>query len=194
MSVFSLYLQLGIEHIADVNGYDHILFILVLCIGYTWHQWRQILILVTAFTIGHSLTLALATLQVLSVSTEWIEFLIPVTIVLTALGNILQNRFGKSSATHAVRYGMALFFGLIHGLGFSNYLQQLLGMEESIVMPLLAFNVGIELGQLIIVAIITFLTLLAVDILKSPRREWNLVFSGAALGISFIMALERLPF
>ena len=193
MSLFELYLKLGIDHIADLKGYDHILFILSLTVIYSVRQWKKVLILVTAFTIGHSITLVLATLNIVKVSTAWIEFLIPVTIFITALMNTLQKSDKFSIKYHQIKYGAALFFGLIHGLGFSNYLRSMLSSEESMVKPLFAFNVGIELGQVLIVLVIMGLGLLVVEILGVKRREWNLLLSGAALGVSLVLAIERIP-
>lgn len=194
MSLFELYLGLGFRHIADLVGYDHILFITTLCAVYKIKEWKKILILVTAFTIGHSITLALATLNILSISTDLIEFLIPVTIFLTALGNVVQKKENTTSRLHHFKYGAALFFGLIHGLGFSNYLHSLLGMENSIIGPLFSFNLGIELGQLIIVLIILAFSYLLTEIFKLKRREWDLIISGAGMGISLILLVERFPF
>lgn len=194
MSIFQLYLKLGLDHIADLQGYDHILFIIALTVVYPLREWKKLLILVTAFTIGHSLTLFLATLDIIWINTDLIEFLIPVTIFITAIGNIVQKSEKIYAGRHKFKYATALFFGLIHGLGFSNYLRSLLSSEEGIVLPLLSFNIGIELGQIIIVMIIAGLTLLFVDLFGAKRREWNLVLSGAAAGISLILAVERIPF
>ena len=194
MSVFELYFKVGVQHIADLKGYDHILFIITLCAIYSFREWGKVLMLVTAFTIGHSITLALATLKVLIIDTDLIEFLIPLTIFLTALANIFFRKKERRLLLHFLKYGAALFFGLIHGLGFSNYLRSLLGSEQGMWKPLLAFNLGIEGGQLIIVAAIFILSILTVDILRAPRREWNLVLSGAGLGISLILMVERFPF
>jgi ABC-type antimicrobial peptide transport system permease subunit len=193
MSVFQLYLRLGIDHIADIQSYDHILFVISLCIIYPIKHWKKLLILITAFTLGHTTTLILATLQILKIQTDVIEFLIPVTIFMTAFGNVLQKSDKFSSVSHRYKYALAMFFGLIHGLGFSNYLRSMLSKEEGLLGPLLSFNIGIELGQIIIVAIIVGLTILAVDILGVKRREWNLIFSGAAMGIALIMGIERFP-
>lgn len=191
MNTFQLYLTLGINHIADINAYDHILFIITLCTVYTFSQWKNVLVLVTAFTIGHSLTLALATLNLIHVSTDLIEFLIPVTIFITALANVLQKSGKVLLKQHLFKYFTAMFFGLIHGLGFSNYLRSLLGQEDSIIIPLFSFNLGIEIGQILIVAIIMLLTWTLVDLLHVKRREWILILSGAGLGVSFVMMVER---
>ncbi len=194
MSIFELYFKLGIQHIADLKGYDHILFILTLCVVYRLSEWRKLLILITAFTIGHSLTLVLATFNLLRIDGDLIEWLIPLTIFITALANVLMDRKQYSPALHKFKYLAALFFGLIHGLGFSNYLRALLGSEKSMLLPLFSFNLGIETGQILIVAIILLLSMVAVDLLKYPRRDWHLILSGAGLGISLILMIERFPF
>ncbi|MDX2443693.1 MAG: HupE/UreJ family protein [Bacteroidales bacterium] len=191
MSTFQLYLTLGIHHIVDLNAYDHILFIVTLCAVYTFSQWKDVLVLITAFTIGHSLTLALATLNLIHVSTNLIEFLIPVTIFITALSNVLQKSGKVLHKRHIFKYFAAMFFGLIHGLGFSNYLRSLLGQEDNLIGPLFSFNVGIEIGQIIIVAAIMLITWILVNFLHVKRRDWILILSGAAMGVSLIMIIER---
>lgn len=199
LSSFQTYLRLGFSHIADLNGYDHILFIIALCAIYRPAEWRKVVILVTAFTVGHSLTLALAALDMVRVSAAWIEFLIPVTILLTALYNVLFHRFDHREGTFERQvtwnYVFALLFGLIHGMGFSNFFHSLLlpGEEAELVRQLLAFNLGVELGQLLIVAAIFALAALAFGVLRVKQREWNLFVSGAAAGLSLVMALERGP-
>ena len=190
MSEFQVYFQLGFQHISDLAAYDHILFIIALCAVYRVGDWRKILVLVTAFTIGHSITLALATLNIFTLPTEIIEFLIPVTILLTALFNVLRKDVDLNPKTMRQNYGLALFFGLIHGMGFSNYLRALLGQEESIWKPLLAFNLGLELGQILIVAIILGFSYLVLNVIRAQQREWNLFISGAAAGIAFLLMTQ----
>lgn len=194
MSTFQLYLTLGLQHIADFKGYDHILFIVVLCAVYQLKHWKKILILITAFTIGHSASLLLATLNLIRISGDWIEFFIPVTILLTAIGNILQRKESYSINHHKYKYALALFFGLIHGMGFSNYLRALLSDEDSLIGPLFSFNLGIEIGQILIVSGFIMAGIIIINGLKARSREWNLVISGAGLGISLILIFERLPF
>ncbi|MDR1672036.1 MAG: HupE/UreJ family protein [Bacteroidales bacterium] len=179
------------EHIADLQGYDHILFIAMLCAVYTFAHWKKVLILVTAFTVGHSVTLVLATLNIVRVSTAWVEFLIPVTIFFTALVNMLSGVANPASGR--IKYVFALFFGLIHGLGFSTYLRSLLDARRSVAVPLLGFNVGVEVGQLVIVLCVLTLTALLVHLFRVKHREWILVLSGAGAGISLILLLERMP-
>lgn len=192
MSVFQMYLTLGIQHITDINAYDHILFILTLCAIYQIKQWKKLLILITAFTIGHTLTLALATLNLINVSAKLIELLIAITIFVTALANTMQKSGKISQTVHLIKYFLALFFGLIHGLGFSSYLKSLLGKESNIVLPLFSFNLGIEIGQLMIVFIFISLSWIMLNLFRVKRGDWNLIISGAGLGISLIMILERL--
>jgi ABC-type antimicrobial peptide transport system permease subunit len=185
-------LELGLDHIADLQGYDHILFVTMLCVVYAFKEWKKVLILVTAFTIGHSLTLALATMNVIHVSIAWVEFLIPVTILITAMGNIISSKPGNVSAK--IKYALALFFGLIHGLGFSNYLRSLLGKHDSIVVPLFAFNIGVELGQILIVLFVLTLTAIMIHLFKLKQRDWTLILAGAGAGIALTLMLERCPF
>lgn len=194
MQEFWMFFELGREHIADLSGYDHILFIAALCIGYLPKDWKKILILVTAFTVGHSITLALSALDAVTVSAEWIEFLIPVTIMITALINILRKDAERKQRVVSLEFLLASFFGLIHGLGFSNYLKSLLGRDTSIINQLLAFNIGLEIGQLLIVVAVLLLSVICIQGFKFPRREYLLFTFGAIFGISLIMALERIPF
>jgi ABC-type antimicrobial peptide transport system permease subunit len=193
MNEFQLYFGLGKDHILDyVNGYDHILFVLALCAVYTTHDWKRVLILVTAFTIGHSVTLALATLQFISVNTELIEFLIPVTILITCVSNLFSKEILPSKRPVQINYFLALFFGLIHGLGFSNYLRAILGKASSIASPLFAFNVGLEFGQIIVVGIFLLMTFIVLDLLRANRRDWKMVVSSAIGGIALIIIKDKI--
>lgn len=194
MNTFNLYLSLGFDHIIDFNGYDHILFVATLCGVYLLKQWKQILVLVTAFTIGHSVTLALATLNILNISSELVEFLIPLTIAITCITNITFRKQDVSLRLHLIKYITAMFFGLIHGLGFSNYLRSLLGNEQSIVKPLLAFNVGLEIGQIAIVAVILGMSFVLVSLLKINKFYWNFALSSVGFIIAFILMYERFTF
>ncbi len=190
MNEFRLYYGLGLDHILDVNGYDHILFVIVLSALYQSSDWKKVLILVTAFTIGHSITLALATLRVISVNAELIEFLIPVTILVTALSNLFTKDRRVAEGKILRNYLYAGFFGLIHGLGFSNYLRALLGQDETIVWQLFAFNLGLEVGQIIIVAIFMAVSFLFVGIGGVARRDWKIIISSAVGGISLMLMLD----
>lgn len=192
MSIFNLYFKLGIGHIIDYQAFDHILFIVTLTAVYLLSDWKKVLVLITSFTIGHTITLALSTLNIVSINSSLVEFLIPLTIFITAIGNMFEKSDSFSLQLHRSKYSIAMFFGLIHGLGFSNYLKVLLGQEHNIIKPLFAFNLGIEIGQVLIVLIVLVLTTLAIKILNIKKREWLLVLSGAGLGVSVMLMIERL--
>jgi len=193
MSEFQLYFGLGKSHILDyANGYDHIIFVVALCALYLTREWKQVLILVTAFTIGHSITLALSTLRIISVKVELIEFLIPLTIFITAVSNLFKNENNLTSRSVQMNYIFAGFFGLIHGLGFSSYLRSILGRDESILTQLFAFNLGLEFGQVIIVAIFMAAAFILVDLFGLNRRDWKMVISSAIAGIALVLIKENM--
>ncbi len=193
MSKFELYFGLGKDHILDyANGYDHILFVIALCVLYQLGDWKRVLILVTAFTLGHSVTLALATFEIIQVKSELIEFLIPVTILITAVSNIFKKEDSFRGRSLQLNYAYATFFGLIHGMGFSNYLNSILGRDESIISQLLAFNLGLEFGQIIIVVIFLITGFILVDLFGVNRRDWKLVISSAVAGIALILIKDKI--
>jgi len=187
MSEFALYFQLGYEHILDKNAYDHMAFVIALAALYQIEDWKKVLVLVTAFNVGHSVTMVLATLQVISVNMAIVEFLIPLTIMITAISNLFVSEEKIRTKNFSINYILASVFGLIHGLGFSNYLQAILGQEESITWPLFAFNVGLEVGQIVIVAIFLGISFFFVSILGVSRRDWKLVISAAVTGVAFVL-------
>ena len=194
-SVFQTYFQLGFLHICTPRAADHLTFLLALCAPYVLTDWRRVLALVTSFTLGHSLTLALATLGVVSFNPALIEALIPVTIMVTALLNLRgadRALRPRAPVLAAAPNALALGFGLIHGLGFSNYLRALLGAGSRPIQELLAFNVGVEVGQVLIVTIILLLGALLLRGLGVARRDWLLTTSGAALGIATVLLLQQL--
>ena len=186
MNNFSAYFLLGIEHILNWNALDHLLFILSLASVYLITDYKKLLWQITAFTAGHSITLALATLQIIQVNVKWVEFLIPCTILLSAIYNLTKTK-------KRYKYGMVAFFGLIHGLGFSNYLQRLLGAESSLFTPLLSFNIGLEIGQLVVVAFILATSILSLHVLKWKQTAYIQVISGITIGLVLPMILERWP-
>lgn len=191
MSQFLLYFDLGLNHILDTKGYDHILFILALCSVYLLRDWKKVLILVTAFTIGHSVTLALSALKIVMVDTSWIEFLIPVTIFITAFINLFRKHFTFQTKYIQLNYFFALFFGLVHGFGFSSYLKGLLGREVDILRQLLGFNLGLELGQIIVVIIFLMISFIFVRLFNVSRRDWNLIISSGIIGIAITLMIEN---
>lgn len=193
MSEFNIYYQLGMEHILDIAGYDHILFVVALAALYQLEEWKKVLILVTAFTIGHSITLALATFRVISPDMALIEFLIPLTILVTSLSNLFTKEGNRyASRKISINYLFAGVFGLIHGMGFSNYLRSLLGKDSTIVKQLFAFNIGLEVGQIIIVGIFLFGSFLFVSVFGVDRRDWKLIISSAVGGIALTLMLENI--
>src|SRR5579875_2323269 len=191
MNDFGFYFGLGWSHIISTEALDHIFFILALAAIYLLKDWRQVLVLVTAFTIGHSITLALSTLNMVQIPSKWVEFLIPCTIVFTAVSNLFQRNF--TSRAIRLNYFLALFFGLIHGLGFANTLRFILAQDQSLGWALFGFNVGLEAGQIIIVLLILLLAQLFVGLLKINRREWVIFVSAAVFSIALNMAVERWP-
>ena len=190
MHEFWMYTQIGFNHIANLSGMDHILFVAALCIRYQLSDWKKWLVLITAFTIGHSITLILSVFNYLDFSTGWIEFLIPVTILITSISNMFVKQF-SFNIRFPVIYFFALFFGLIHGLGFSFYLKSLLGMQQNIAPALLAFNFGLEIGQILIVMAILVISFIFVSLLRAPRRDFVLIVSGGIFALSLQMAIER---
>jgi hypothetical protein len=192
MSDFGFYFKLGWEHIISTDALDHQLFILALAAIYLLKDWKQVLILVTAFTIGHSITLALSVFDIIRFSSKWVEFLIPCTIVFTAIANLFQKKFTPKSVR--INYFLALFFGLIHGMGFANSIRFMLASDQSIGWGLFGFNVGLETGQIVLVVAILVVVTILVTLFKVSRRDWVIFSSAAVFGLSLKMALERLPF
>ena len=190
MGDFGFYFKLGWEHIISRDALDHQLFIAALAAVYLLKDWKKVLILVTAFTIGHSLTLALSVLDYVRFPSNWVEFLIPVTIVVTALSNLRQLKFSPQAMR--INYFLALFFGLIHGMGFANTIRMVLASDQSLGWSLFGFNVGLEVGQIVVVLALLLLAQ-AVQLFRVQRRDWVLFLSAAVFGISFLIALERIP-
>ena len=192
MQDFIFYLKLGWEHIISLDALDHQLFVLVLVAAYSYSEWRKILILVTAFTIGHSITLALSTLDVIRISSDWVEFLIPLTILITAFDNILMRNQPKNLMQ--LNYYLALIFGLIHGMGFANTARMTLAQEQNIFTPLLGFNIGLELGQVVVVVLILLIEFLLIKFFKLKKVHWMVFASFITLLISLKICIERFPF
>ncbi len=190
MDDFILYFKMGLNHVLDFSAYDHILFLIVLAVVFNFNQWKKVLWLVTFFTIGHSVTLALSAYGILKIRMDIIEFLIPATIFITGVINILTVR-KSSKGKENINLIFALFFGLIHGLGFSNYFKMMIGKEENKLMPLVEFALGIEASQIIIVLGILILGTLLQNFFKVSRRDWILVCSSIVIGFSIPMMIER---
>lgn len=191
MQDFLFYLQLGWEHIISKDALDHQLFILALIAIFSFRDWKKVLILVTAFTIGHSLTLVLSALDVFRFPSDWVEFLIPCTIVFTALDNIIFSKNEKKLIQ--LNYYLALLFGLIHGMGFANSVRMMLSSEQDITLPLFGFNVGLELGQIVVVAIALFIHYIFSEVLKLSNKIWIYIISVPIFIFALKMTLERIP-
>ncbi len=190
MDDFILYFRLGLEHVLDFNAYDHILFLIVLAVVFSFNQWKKAVWLITFFTIGHTLTLALAAYGVINIRVDIIEFLIPVTIFITGLANVVRvNK--ASTGKEKINLFLALFFGLVHGLGFSNYFRLMIGQEEDKLLPLLEFALGIEASQVIIVFGILIIGTLLQNFFRVTKRDWVLVASSIVIGFTIPMMIER---
>ena len=191
MQDLGFYFKLGWDHIIAWDALDHLLFVLALSAIYLIGNWRQVLVLVTAFTIGHSLTLALSVYNIVSIADKWVEFLIPCTIIVTAALNLLEKNYEPRSLR--LNYFLALFFGLIHGLGFANYIRFMISKHESMGWSLFGFNIGLEAGQIVVVTGILFLSFLLVDKAGFKRKWWVWSLSIIALSIACKMAWDRFP-
>ncbi len=191
MGDFGFYFGLGWEHIISADALDHQLFIAAIAAIYLLSDWKQVLILVTAFTIGHSLTLALSVMDIVRFPTKWVEFLIPVTIVITAFSNLFQKKFTPRSIR--INYFLALFFGLIHGMGFANTLRVMLARDQNLGWSLFGFNVGLEVGQIVVVLILLLIAQVVVNLFRVQRRDWVLFLSSGVFALALKIALERIP-
>lgn len=183
MSQFWLYFRLGLEHVLDWNAYDHILFLIVLVASYTFIGWKKVFWLVTIFTLGHTLSLFLSVYEIVYVNSSYVELLIPITILVTGLFNIINSKKKENKNNVSVLYFTTAFFGIIHGLGFSTYFKMIASGTESKLLPLLEFALGIEAAQLIVVITVLFLAFIFQNVLNFSRRDWILVLSSVVIGI-----------
>lgn len=188
MDRLQFFFQMGWKHIVSIHALDHQLFILALITGFYLRDGFRLLILATAFTIGHSVTLALVSLNLLSISSAWAEIAIAGTILITAFENLFIS-LGRLKSPLAWKYGSAFLFGLVHGMGFANNLKMILGKETSLLMPLLGFNLGIEAAQ--VVFILIYITI-SQAIPSSWRKPLEWVISGIIILPASKMLIERL--
>ena len=192
MSDFWLYLKLGLTHVLNWQAYDHIVFLIVLIAAYNFSNWKRIFILVSLFTIGHTASLLLANYSVVTVSSKWIEFLIPVTILVAAMYNLFTSGKINRSEKVGLFYVITVFFGLIHGFGFATYYKMITGGNE--ILPLFEFALGIEFAQLIIVTIVLILSFIFQSIFRFNKRDWVLVVSSIVIGVVIPMLQNNWPF
>ena len=191
MQDLGFYFEIGWQHIIAWNALDHLLFVLALSAIYLISNWKQVLVLVTAFTIGHSLTLALSVYNIISIDDKWVEFLIPCTIVVTAVLNLREKDYEPKSLR--LNYFLALFFGLIHGMGFANAIRFMMAKDQSLGWSLVGFNAGLEAGQILMVIIFLLISFLVVDMAGLSRKWWIYSVSGLALLLALKFAIERIP-
>ncbi len=191
MSEFWIYLEIGLRHVLDIKGYDHVLFLIALTVPYAFKDWKRILLLVSIFTIGHTLALMLSVFNIVMIKASLVEFLIPVTILITALFHLFTA--GKSAKADNINVTgfVTLFFGIIHGLGFSNYFKSILdGSPSDKLLPLLEFALGIELAQIIVVLVVLLISFVFQNFLRFSKRDFTLVFSAFVVGVVVPMIIE----
>ena len=191
MSQFWLYFQLGLEHVLDWSAYDHILFLIVLVAAYSFTHWKRVLWLVTIFTLGHTLALFLSVYGVVKVSSRWVELLIAITILVTALYNMFTAKKKESQKNIGILYFSTAFFGIIHGLGFAYYFTRIVTAESKF-LPLLEFALGIEAAQIIVVLVVMIIAFIAQNFFRVNRRDWILVVSAIIIGIILPILRENL--
>jgi len=191
MSQFWIYFQIGLKHVLDLNAYDHVLFLIALAVPFSFKDWKRVVLLVSLFTIGHTLALILSVFGIIAVKVNVVEFLIPITILLTALFNLFTA--GKSNKKESINlvFFITLFFGIIHGLGFSNYFKTILGgTPTSKVLPLAEFALGVEAAQIVVVFIVLILSYIVQTVFRFSKRDWTLVMSAFIIGIVVPLIIE----
>lgn len=190
MSQFWFYFGLGKNYILDINSVQHILFVIAVCAVYLLKDWRKVLILLLFFTVGYSLMLILIAMNIIRIKPELIQYLIPVTIFITAVSNVMKKQSTYYKKNLQSNYFLAMFFGLIHGAGFAHYLKNLLISGKPSVMQLVAYNLGIELAHMIIIFLFLIASYLFVNLISVNRRDWNLVISSGIAGIAITIMFE----
>lgn len=195
MSEFWLYFKIGLDHVLDINGYDHVLFLIALTVPYAFKDWKRVLLLVTLFTVGHTLALVLSVYEVIIIKAALVEFLIPITILITALFHLFTaGKSGKKESITFVAF-VTLFFGVIHGLGFSNYFKSILpGSASDKLVPLLEFALGIEAAQIIVVLVVLILSYIVQTFFRFSKRDWTLVMTAFVVGVVVPMILKSTIF
>lgn len=191
MSEFWIYFQIGLKHVLDIHAYDHVLFLIALTIPYAFKDWKRILLLISVFTIGHTLALLLSVFGIIAIKVNIVEFLIPITILITAFFHLFTA--GKASKNESINliFFVTLFFGIIHGLGFSNYFKTILGgTATSKLLPLGEFALGIETAQLIVVFVVLIISYIVQTVFRFSKRDWALVMSAFIIGVVIPMIVE----
>ncbi|WP_414000003.1 HupE/UreJ family protein [Flavobacterium sp. W1B] len=192
MSQFWIYFQIGLQHVLDIKAYDHVLFLIALAIPFSFKDWKRIVLLVTLFTVGHTMALLLSVMGIITIKVNVVELLIPITILITAFFNLFTA--GKSNKKESINliFFVTLFFGIIHGLGFSNYFKSILGgSTASKLLPLSEFALGIEAAQIIVVFIVLILSYIVQTVFRFSKRDWTLVMSAFVIGVVLPMIIEN---
>ena len=191
MSEFMLYFKIGLNHVLDINGYDHVLFLIALTVSYAFKDWKRVLLLVTLFTVGHTLALILSVYEIVIIKAYLVEFLIPITILITASFYLFTaGKTGKKESITFISL-VTIFFGVIHGLGFSNYFKTILpGNATDKLLPLLEFALGIEAAQIIVVIIVLLLSYIVQTFFRFSKRDWTLVMSSFVIGVVIPMIFK----
>jgi len=191
MSEFWIYFQIGLKHVLDIHAYDHVLFLIALAIPFTFKDWKRIVLLVTLFTIGHTMALLLSVFGIIAIKVNVVELLIPITILITAVFNLFTA--GKSSKKESINliFFITLFFGIIHGLGFSNYFKSILGGDaNSKILPLSEFALGIEAAQIVVVFVVLILSYIVQTVFRFSKRDWTLVMSAFIIGVLIPLIIQ----
>jgi hypothetical protein len=192
MKDFIFYFKIGWFHIMSMDATDHLFFIAVLAIIYSFADWRKVLVLVTAFTVGHAITLFMSVLDLISLNSGVVEFLIPCTIFVTAMMNLILKN--QQLVSHQIQYGIALGFGLIHGLGYANYIRMILSADQQLVWGLFSFNLGLEAGQIVVVCLVLLTVWVSTKIHAKAHLRWVRIASAAVLLFALKLSIERFPF
>ncbi|MFV0565825.1 MAG: HupE/UreJ family protein [Flavobacteriaceae bacterium] len=187
---FWFYVKYGMYHVLDINAYDHVLFLTVLTVPYMFKDWKRVFLLVSMFTLGHTLSLILAAYNMVSVNAAIVEFLIPITILVVAVFNIFTSGKGAQKEKVGVLFLSTLFFGLIHGLGFAREFKMLLGDSDNKLVLLAEFALGIEIAQLVVVFAVLFLGYVTQIVFRFSKRDWVMVMSAIVVGLVIPMILN----
>jgi hydrogenase/urease accessory protein HupE len=191
MSAFSFYFPFGWHHIISMDALDHLLFIIALGVLYSWSNWKKVLVLITAFTVGHSLTLFLSSMDWIRLDAKWVEFFIPLTIMITAYLNLFHKR--ATTTDQQTTYWLALCFGFIHGMGFANSIRFMLAQDQQIGWSLLGFNMGLEVGQCVVMIALLSINQLVIRFFNIALAKWGNWVSGLVLGIAAVITFNRFP-
>lgn len=191
MQEFWIFFKIGLNHVLDIQGYDHVLFLIALTVPYAFKDWTRVLILISIFTLGHTLALILSVFNIISVKANIVEFIIPITILITALYNLFTA--GKTSKNTSITFigFVTLFFGIIHGLAFSNYFKTILSGEAIDKLPkLLEFALGIEVAQVIVVIAVLLLSFVFKTLFRFNKRDFTLTMSAFVIGVVIPLIIE----